>query len=83
MIAASKQWKNPSNHYNHYNIDSHIDEEGWKLHIDLKSKKNKKDTNKILTAINSCNEIESSSDMDENIVYISMHKWLNLSILHQ
>ena len=53
------------------------------LHLELNLKNHKKDGNKKnLLAIDSRNQVESSSDVDENSVCTSVQKEVNLSSLH-
>jgi hypothetical protein len=82
-IAISHQIKDPSNHFNHYIIDGHTEEKCWKLHPELNLKNCKKDgKKKNIIATDSSNQVESSSNLDENIVCMSMQKEVNLSTLH-
>ena len=77
--TIAHECKDPSNHCN---IDGHTEEKCWKLHPELNPKKNKKHIKKNnLMATNSRNQVESSSYMDENIVYRSVKKEVNLIIL--
>jgi hypothetical protein len=81
--TTTHQCKYPRNHCNHCNIDGHTKENCWKLHLELNPKKCKKDEKeKNLLAIDSINQVESSSDVDENIVYKFVQKEVNLSSLH-
>ena len=50
----------------------------------MNPKNHKKDDNKInLIVMDSTKEVDIKSDMDENIVFTSMQKEVNLSSLHQ
>jgi hypothetical protein len=81
--TTTHQSKDPNNHCNHCNIDGHTEEKCWKLHPELNPKNCKKDgKKKNLLATYSSNQVESSSDVDENIVCTSVQKEVNLSILH-
>ena len=66
MVAITHQGKNPSNHYNHYNINVHIEEKCWKFHLELNPKnKNKDNEKKNLMATYSSNQVGSILDVDE------------------
>jgi hypothetical protein len=59
MITTTHQCKDPNNHCNHYNIDGHIEDKCWKLHLELNPKNCKKDAKKKnLLAMDSSNLIE-------------------------
>jgi hypothetical protein len=76
------QLKDPSNHCNHCNIDGHTEKKCWKLHPELNLKNRKKDAKKKnLLAMDSSNQVESNSDVDEKIVCTSVQKEVNLSNL--
>jgi hypothetical protein len=78
--TTSQQCKNP---INHCNIDGHTEEKCWKLHLELNLKNHKKEVKKNnILAIDSSNRVESSSEVDDNIVYTTMQKEVNLSSLH-
>ena len=62
------------NHYNHYNIYGHTKEKCWELHLELNHKNHKKDAKKNLLGTNSNKEVESSSHVDEKIVWTLVHK---------
>jgi hypothetical protein len=65
------------------NIDGHNEEKGWKLHLELNPKNCKKDRKKKnLLATDSSNQVESSSDVDENIVYTYYAEGGEFEILH-
>jgi len=83
--TTEHQCKDPINHCNHCNIDGHTEEKCWKLHPELNLKNRKKDAKKKnLLATNSSKQVESSSDVDEKIVYTLVHKEVNLiSLYHQ
>jgi hypothetical protein len=67
------QCKDPNNHCNHCNINGHTKDKCWKLHPELNPKNHKKDAKKKnMLAMDSSNQVESSSDVDENIVYTTM-----------
>jgi len=52
------------------------------LHLELNPKNKKKDEKKTnLMAMDLRNQVERNSDMDEKIVFTSMHNEVNLSIL--
>jgi len=73
METIAHQYKDPSNNFNHFNIDGHIEEKCWKLHLDLNLKNYKKAGKKNnIIATDSSNQDESSSDLDENILCKSM-----------
>jgi len=77
------QSKYPRNHCTHCNIDGHTKGKCWKLHPKNKSKNYKNGIKKKnLLAIGSSNPVESSSDVDENILCTSMQKEVNLISLH-
>jgi hypothetical protein len=83
IAPTAQQSKYPINHCNHCNIDGHTKGKCWKLHPQLNPKNRKKDgKKKNLLATYSRNQVESSSDVDDNIVCISVQKKVNLSILH-
>jgi hypothetical protein len=70
MKTTAHQSKDRSNHCNIY---GHIEENCWKLHRELNPKNRKKEANKKnILATNLRNQVESSSDVDENIFYTSM-----------
>jgi hypothetical protein len=74
------QCKDPNNHCN---IDGHTEDKCWKLHPKLNPMNHKKDAKKNnLLGMDSSNQVESSSDVYEKIVYTSMQKEVNLSSLH-
>jgi hypothetical protein len=73
MIATAHQCKDPSNHCNHCNINGHIEEKCWKLHLELNPKNCKKDVKRMnLLATYSSNQVERNLDVDENIVCTSV-----------
>jgi len=43
-IDATHQCKYPNNHYNHCDINVHIKDNFWKLHLDLNPKNHKMDS---------------------------------------
>ena len=59
---------------NHYSIDDHTKEMFWKLHPELNPKNKKKN----LMAIDSSNQVEINSDVDEKIICTSVQKEVNL-----
>jgi hypothetical protein len=73
MSATTHHFKDPNNHCNHCNIDGHIEEKCWKLHPELNLNNREKDTKKKnLLAMDSSNQFESVSNVDEKIIYTSM-----------
>ena len=81
MVATTHHYKDPSNHCN---IDGHIEEKCWKLHLELNPKNKKKDNKKKnLMVIDSRNLVENNLEVDEKIVYTSVQKEVNLSSLQQ
>jgi hypothetical protein len=83
MTTTTHQCKDPSNHCNHCNIDGHTEEKCWKLHPEMNPKNHKKDAKKKnLLAMDSSNQVERNSDVDENISCTSVQKEVNLSSLH-
>jgi hypothetical protein len=69
---------------NHCNIHHHTEDKCWKLHLESNPKNYKKDSKKKnLLEMNPSNLVESSSDVDENIVCTSMQNEFNLIILFQ
>jgi hypothetical protein len=81
--VIAQQSKYPRNHCNHCSIDGNNEEKCWKLHPYLNPKNRKKEgKKKNLLAKDSSNQVESSSDVDGNIVCTSMQKEVNLSNLH-
>jgi len=67
--------KDLNNHYNHCNIDIHIEEKCWELDPKLKPKKKKKikdiKKQKNLLTIGSSNRVEEA------------HKWIRRPFVHQ
>jgi hypothetical protein len=73
MTTTTQQCKDPNNHRNPYNIDGHIEYKFWKLHPESNpANHNKDDKKKNLLGMDFSNEVESSSNVDENIVYTSI-----------
>ena len=73
--TTTHQCKDSKKHCSHCNIDGHIEDKCWKLHIELNPKNHKKDiAKKNLLAMDSSKEVESNSKVDEMIVCTSMHK---------
>ena len=75
MTTTTHQCKDHSHHFNHCNIDGHTEEKCWKSHPELNLKNKKKDNKKRnIMATDSSNQVESSLDVDEKMVCISMQK---------
>jgi hypothetical protein len=75
-IATTHQCKNPKKHYNHHNIDGHMKDKCWKIHLEFRTMK------KYMLAMDSVHWVESSSYVDEDIIYTTMKNEVNLSSLH-
>lgn len=74
IASTAHQCKDPSNHWNCYNINGHIKE-----HPKLKSKNLKEDEKKKnRIATNSSNQVESNSNMDDKIVCSLFQKEVNM-----
>jgi hypothetical protein len=79
--ATTHQYKDPNNHCNHCNVDPHIEDKYWKPHPLLNSKNRKKESKKKnMLVVDSGNQIESNTDVDENIIYTTTQE-VNLSSL--
>lgn len=79
-IVTRHRCKDLSNHYNQCKIDVHTKDKCWKLHPNLIPKNRKKDASKKnVMATNLSNQMENNSDVDEETVYTSINKGVNLS----
>ena len=76
------QCNDPKNHCKHCSINGHTEEKCWNLHLELNPNNRKKDSKKKnLLDTYSSKELESSSNPDENIIYSTVQKEVNLSSL--
>jgi hypothetical protein len=83
METIAHQCKDPINHFKHFNSDGKTKQKCWKLHLELNLKNRKKDAKKNnILSTDLRNQVESSSNLYENIIYTSVQKGVNLSILH-
>ena len=81
-ISTAHKSTDPKNHCNHCNINGHTKDKCWKLHPNLNPKSCKKDSKKKnLLSKDSSNQIESNSNVDENVVFTIMQNEVNLSSL--
>jgi hypothetical protein len=84
-VTIKHVYKDPNKHCDHCNIDGYTKEKCQKFHLEL-SPKNHKQGSKKKTLI----DVDAGKDMiesildhvDEKIVYTTMKKEVNVSILH-
>ena len=70
-------------HYKYCEIDGHIEEKCWNLHLEINLKDRKKDSKKKnLLAMEWSKDLEGTSNVNGNIIYPTVKNEVNISSLH-